>query len=151
MTARHSPCSLSDQGNRASGFTPRNGTRPREQQRAEVAFGTFLATASATAKSVANTGWWRSIVQTIDALQRAVRGPSPKKSAIDREVLRTKQRLDLRRRQQQFQELGHELLVEQPITVLGECGGMPNGVVRIEANEPAEQQVLVELLDQHPL
>ena len=122
----------------------------REQQTAEVAFGALLAGGGA-AESLATTGWWRSVVQTIDALQRAVGGPSPQQGAIDREVLLTQQRLDLRRRQQQFQELGHELLVEKPIAVFGKRGGMPNGIVRIQANEPTEQQVVVELLDQHPI
>ncbi len=28
---------------------------------------------------------------------------------------------------------------------------MPNRIIRVEADEPAEQQVVVELLDQHPL
>ena len=59
----------------------------REQQPAEVAFGALLATGSATAKSVATTGRWRSVVQTINALQRAVGGPSPQQGAIHGEVL----------------------------------------------------------------
>ena len=32
MTARHSTCSLSEQGNRDSAFTPRKGTRPSGEQ-----------------------------------------------------------------------------------------------------------------------
>jgi hypothetical protein len=49
---------------------------------------------------------------------------------IKREIANTaQQRLDLRRSQQEFEELGHEFLVQNPIAVLGECGGMPNRVV----------------------
>jgi hypothetical protein len=36
MTARHSTCSLSEQGNRDSAFTPRKGTRPRSTNFAGV-------------------------------------------------------------------------------------------------------------------
>jgi len=66
-------------------------------------------------------------------------------------VLRAQQWLDLRHSQQQLKGLGHQLLIEQPVTVLGERGGMPNRIVRVEAIKPAERQVVVELLDQHPL
>lgn len=66
-------------------------------------------------------------------------------------MLRAQQRLDLRRRQQEFEEVGHEPLVEQPVLVFGECGRVPAGIVGVENDKPAEQQVVVQLLDQHPL
>ncbi len=41
----------------------------RKQQTVKTPFGTFIATSSATAKSVATAVWWRSVIQTIDALK----------------------------------------------------------------------------------
>src|ERR1019366_7409359 len=40
------------------------------------------------------------------------------------------------------------LAVQQPVAVLGEDSMVPNRVVHAQADEPAEQQVVVELLDQ---
>jgi hypothetical protein len=40
--------------------------------------------------------------------------------------------------------------IEQPLAVLGEHGHIPNGVVHVQAHEPAEQQVIVELFHQQP-
>src|SRR6266571_1475966 len=39
---------------------------------------------------------------------------------------------------------------EQPLAVLGEHGHIPNGVVHVQAHEPAEQQIVVELFHQQP-
>jgi hypothetical protein len=39
---------------------------------------------------------------------------------------------------------------EQPLAVLGEHGHIPNGVVHVQAHEPAEQQIVVELFHQMP-
>ena len=50
-----------------------------------------------------------------------------------------------------FEELVNELVVQDPITVLGEFCRMPDGIVRIQSNEPTKQQVEVELLNQQPL
>jgi hypothetical protein len=53
------------------------------------------------------------------------------------------------------QQLGHELLkhlaLSQPLAVLGERGRVPDRVIGRQPNEPAEQQVVVQLLDQLPL
>src|ERR1017187_8193415 len=40
--------------------------------------------------------------------------------------------------------------IEQPLAVLGEHGHIPDGVVHVQAHEPAEQQVIVELFHQQP-
>jgi hypothetical protein len=79
-----------------------------------------------------------------------VGGPGPQQGADDGEVLRAQQWLDLRCGQQQLQELGHELLIEQTVTVFGERGRMLDRIVWVEAHEPAEQEVVAQLLDQHP-
>ncbi len=52
---------------------------------------------------------------------------------------------------QEFEELGHELLDQETILVLGEFRRMLDGIGRIQADNPPEHQVVVELLDQHPL
>jgi len=40
--------------------------------------------------------------------------------------------------------------IEQSLAVLGEHGHIPDGVIHVQAYEPAEQQVVVELFHQHP-
>ncbi len=74
--------------------------------------------------------------------------PGLQQRAIHREVLIAEQRFHLRCRNQLLQEALHGLLVEQPLTVLGECGGVPDRLIRAQPHKPAEQQVVVELLQQ---
>jgi hypothetical protein len=38
--------------------------------------------------------------------------------------------------------------IEQALTALGEHGHIPDGVIHVQAHEPAEQQVIVELFHQ---
>ena len=38
----------------------------------------------------------------------------------------------------------------QPLAVLGEHGHIPNAVIHVQAHEPAEQQVIVQLFHQQP-
>ena len=47
-------------------------------------------------------------------------------------------------------ELGRDIAVEQPVAVLAEHGRIPHRIVRRQPDEPAEQQVVVELLHQLP-
>ncbi len=122
-----------------------------EQQAAEITLGSLLALAISRSKPFASTGRWRIVVASVDPLQRAMGGPGPQQGAVNGEVLRAQQRLDLRCGKQQLQKLGHELLVEQPVPVLGERRRMPDRIVRVEADEPAEEQVVVQLLHEHPL
>ncbi len=122
-----------------------------KQHATEVAFGTLLASWGAAAKPFATTEWRQVKINSIDPLQRAVGSPSLQQGAIHREVLRTQQRLDFRGCQQEFEELGYKLLVQESVTVLGECGRITDGIIGIEAHERAKQQVVVQLLQQHPL
>ena len=41
--------------------------------------------------------------------------------------------------------------IEQPLAVLREYGHVPDGVIHVQAHEPTEQQVIVELFHQHSL
>ena len=46
------------------------------------------------------------------------------------------------------EELGSDIGTEQPVPVLRERRVIPNGVINAEADEPAEQQIIVDLLHQ---
>ena len=47
-----------------------------------------------------------------------------------------------------FEELRGDIGTQQPVAVLGECRVIPNSIVDGETNEPAEQQIVVDLLHQ---
>ncbi len=85
---------------------------------------------------------------TVDPLQRSMGGPGLQQGAIHREVHIAQQRLDLWRRHHLVEEALHELLIEQPITVFGASGRMPDRIIRTQTDEPAKQQVVLELLKQ---
>ena len=80
-----------------------------------------------------------------------MRCASPQEGAIDREVFTAQRRIDHWCGQQEFEELGHELLLVQQVLVLGEGFGMPNEIVWLEASEPKEKQIVVVLLNQNAL
>ncbi len=44
-----------------------------------------------------------------------------------------------------------DLLIEQPVAILGERRRVPDPIVHRQADEPAKQQVVIELLHQQPL
>jgi hypothetical protein len=50
-----------------------------------------------------------------------------------------------------FKEGPRDVAIEQAIAILGERGWRPHGIVPIEADKPAKQQVVFELIHQHPL
>ena len=49
------------------------------------------------------------------------------------------------------QELGRDLALEQPVAVLGEHRHVPHRVVDAQPDEPAEQEIVVQLLHELPL
>ena len=65
-----------------------------------------------------------------------------------RDVLITEQWLDRRSAHQLLQELPHPLVIEETLPVLGEHGEMPDRIIRAQPHKPAEQKVVVELLQQ---
>jgi len=75
-----------------------------------------------------------------------VRGPGLDQRAVDGEVIVRHEslRLLVHRRE----KLLRHLAVQQPVAVLREHGVVPHRVVHAQAHEPAEQQVIVDLLDQ---
>ena len=54
-------------------------------------------------------------------------------------------------REHRGEELARHRAVQQPVTVLGEGGGVPHRVLDAEPNKPAEQQIGIDPLDQLPL
>lgn len=70
--------------------------------------------------------------------------------AIDREVIVGQEALDLGVTQHRFEQLGGNVGIEQPVAVLGERRMIPHGIIDTEPDEPAEQQVIVDLLHQLP-
>jgi hypothetical protein len=59
------------------------------------------------------------------------------------------QRLDLRSAHQLLAP--HHLVVQQPLAVFGECGGVPDPIIRAQPHKRAEHQVVVELLQEQPM
>ncbi len=80
-----------------------------------------------------------------------MRRPGLQQGAINREVLIAEQRLDLRGAHQLFQEAPHDVVIEEPLPVFGECGGVPDRIIWAQTHKPAKQQVVVQLLQQQPL
>ena len=73
-------------------------------------------------------------------------GPRLDQRAIDGEVLGREEIRGPRLREDGGEERLRDLAFEQAIAILREHGGDPHGVIDAEADEPAEQQIVVELL-----
>lgn len=76
--------------------------------------------------------------------------PSLQQGAVDREVLIRYQPLLLGQAHHFAQKLGGHGLSIEAVTVLREYRVIPHRVVDDLANEPAEQQVVTQLLHEHP-
>ena len=77
--------------------------------------------------------------------------PGLQESAIHQEVLISEQRLGLWGTHQLLQEAPHHMVIEEPLAVLGKRGGVPDRIVGAQPYKPAEQQVVVQLLQYQPL
>ena len=55
---------------------------------------------------------------------------------------------DLRKVQNGGHELARNIAIEEPVSVLAEYGCIPHRIVRPEADEPSEQQIVIKLLHQ---
>ena len=134
----------------AQGTAERNHTREWADAGQPSGDDQGLALARIRSEPIATNGRWRIVISPINPFQGAVGDPGPQQSAIVRDVLRAQQRLDFRRGHQKFQEAGRGLFVELSLAILCECVGMPERIVGVEAHKPVEQQVVVQLIDQHP-
>ena len=79
-------------------------------------------------------------IAAIPGLEALQAGPGFHQRAVDREVLRRQQPLDLGLGQDGRQELGGDLAFEQTVAVLREHRVIPRRIIDPEPNEPAEQQ-----------
>src|SRR6185312_12257263 len=70
---------------------------------------------------------------------------------IHREVLARQKLLHLRQPQQRRQKLVRHLRLQQAVAVMREHGGMPDLRIHWQADKPADQQIVIDLLHQHPL
>jgi hypothetical protein len=59
--------------------------------------------------------------------------PGLQKGAIHREVLVTEQGLDLWSTHQFLQVAANDIVIEESLAVFGECGGMPDRIIRAQA------------------
>jgi hypothetical protein len=122
-----------------------------ELDAAKVTLGPLPSLLGGTESLARTCGRRRRILLTIDPLQGGVRRPGLQQRAVHGEVVVTEERFDLGSTHQLLQEQPHDVVIEQPIAVLGERGRVPDRIIRAEAHKPAEQQVVVELLQQQPL
>ena len=77
--------------------------------------------------------------------------PGLQQRAIHQEVLIAQLRLYLWRRHHLVEEAAHDLVIEEALAVFCEGRGVPDRIIRAHAHKPAEQQVVVQLLQQKPL
>jgi hypothetical protein len=76
--------------------------------------------------------------------------PGLDQRAVDREVFAGQQLAYLRQIENARKKLRRDIAVEQPVPVLAEHGRIPHRIVRRQPDEPAEQQIVVELFHQLP-
>ena len=84
-------------------------------------------------------------------LEALVPGPGLDQRAVDREVLGREQLARLGLGQHALEEGPRDVALEQPLPILGEHGGVPDRVIHAQAHEPAEEQVVIQLLHELPL
>jgi hypothetical protein len=80
--------------------------------------------------------------------RKLLAGPGFQQSTVDREMLARQQSLDLVLRQHRDEKLARHLAIQQPVAVLGEAAGIPHRILDAKSDKPAEQQVVVDALDQ---
>ena len=75
-------------------------------------------------------------------------GPRLQQRAVDREMLGREQHRHLRMRQHCGKELHRDIARQEPVAVLGTRRRVPYRIIHAEADEPAEQQIELDPLDQ---
>ncbi len=90
------------------------------------------------------------VVGRILRLDAFMAGPCLDQRAIDGEMLVRQQRPDILVLQQCLHEPSEQIALLQTLAVLCKRGGVPHAIVRCKPNEPAVQQVVVQLLHQLP-
>src|SRR5579871_329891 len=142
---RHQMSHVAELGLLAGPFAeqPRVGVGGRRMRVILALLAMKVAFGIATAASRAGLARLSIIILWDKALHR---GPRLDQRAIDREVLAGKQLADLRQVQNRDKELVRDIAIEQPIPVFAECRRVPHRIIDRHADEPTEQQVVVDLL-----
>jgi hypothetical protein len=91
------------------------------------------------------------LTRTVLGPEALHRRPGIDQRAIDRKMLARQQLLHLRQGQQCCQELARHLRLQKSVAVVREHRRVPDLGVHWQADKPAEQQIVVDLLHQHPL
>jgi len=89
--------------------------------------------------------------RTILGPEALLSSPGLDERAIDREVLIREQRCLAGLAEHRVEEGLRDLAAQEPLAVLGEHGDVPDRVVGVQSDEPAEEQVVVEALHQEAL
>jgi len=77
--------------------------------------------------------------------------PGLDQRAVHAEVLARQQSALLGHLHRRVEQLGHRVVLDEPVAVLAEHRVVPHAVLDGQAHEPAEQQVVLNLLDELPL
>lgn len=86
-----------------------------------------------------------------DRAHALVTGPGFEQRAVDGEVLMREELPRVRLRQHPLEEGFRDVALQQPLPILREDRRDPHRIVRIQADKPAIQQIVVQLLHQLPL
>src|SRR6476469_9259690 len=103
--------------------------------------GAFLLVEAA----LAIAAWTRRLVLAILAPEALHRCPRLDKRAIDREVIVRQELLHLGLVQHRAEELRRHISLQKPLAVLGEYRNVPDRRVHRQPDEPAKQQIVIEL------
>src|SRR4029079_18810384 len=98
--------------------------------------------------ALAIAAWTRRLVGAVLGPEALQARPRLDERTVDREMVARQQRPHLAWSKDGGHELRRPLGIEQPVSVLREDGRVPDGIVDAEPDEPAEHQVVVELLHQ---
>lgn len=112
---------------------------------AEVDAWISVTFAAASVAAVASAG---VVLAGNEALHQ---GPGRDERAIDGEVVVGQKRADLGQFSELLEQRMPDHTTDQRVAVLRERGRMPDLVIHVEADEPAKQQVVLDLLHEQPL
>jgi hypothetical protein len=93
----------------------------------------------------------RSLALVAFALEAFVPGPRLDQRTVNRKMLVREQAAGTRLLDHRAEKALRHLALKQPLAVLGEHRHVPHRIVDAQAHEPAEQEIVIELLHQHPL
>jgi hypothetical protein len=91
------------------------------------------------------------VIRIVLRAKALVRGERFDERAVNAKMLIRHQPLLLRARYNLSEERFGDIAVDQAVSILGKTRWVPDRIVGTKTDEPSEQEVIVELLDQKPL